>query len=224
MSRQKLLLFGLIGLVLLVIIIIVWIIATLQNPGNRFFGGLSGNDFGVIETNPPLDRNVEHGPTTRVEFTFNKEPHPGRINYSLNPSVPVTIYTDVGRKNTIGIVPTTFWQNGINVITLTTDTQAVDGTFLKENFTYVLNVKPLDDYELGVEVGAAEQALAKIIREKLPYDGTNFSIEYDAFQNIIKVFILESKKAEGTAELDEFLRTNGIENRSELLNLQINYV
>jgi len=224
MSRKKLLILLLLGGTLVLIFILLWVISIISRGQQGVGGNLVGAEFGVIATNPLLDRNVTHGPTTLVEFTFNKAPNPRRIHYTISPYINTILDTDVGKENTIGIVPEGLWSNGINIITITTETQAADGTFLKENFLYLLNIKPLNEYELGVEIGSTEQAVYKLIQEVLPYDGKNFSMEYDAHQNILNVYILQSKRQEGLAEFEAFLKKHGIENRTEVLNLQIHYI
>lgn len=76
------------------------------------------------------------------------------------------------------------------------------------------------------EPGLTEQGIHEIIinglKEKLPYYGENFTILYDKSTDKTKVFIYRNV-SEGEKEFDEFLKQNGVENRSWITNLSIEY-
>lgn len=59
--------------------------------------------------------------------------------------------------------------------------------------------------------------------EKVPYQGSNFTFDFDNSTYSFKVTIPSDKQTEGNQEFDEFLTANGIEDRSWIQDLVVEY-
>lgn len=55
---------------------------------------------------------------------------------------------------------------------------------------------------------------------KLPYEGRNFSLHYSYARNVFTLYINPSFQNEGNLEFDTFLKTNGIDSRALLGDLE----
>lgn len=66
-----------------------------------------------------------------------------------------------------------------------------------------------------------ESSQVGVLIQKLPFLGKNFSLTYDITTNQFLVTIGAGQEEEGHRELDQFLKENGIEDRSWLKNLKI---
>lgn len=65
-----------------------------------------------------------------------------------------------------------------------------------------------------------DSLVAQLIK-KLPYQGTNFSLEYDYENNQFSITFVSGRQTEGDQEFDAFLKINQIQDRSWLKNLVI---
>ncbi|MBP9719579.1 MAG: hypothetical protein KBD46_03840 [Candidatus Levybacteria bacterium] len=86
---------------------------------------------------------------------------------------------------------------------------------------YKDSVKKIDQEEKAII--QQDQKVAKFLT-KLPMQGINFIAAYDIDTNKVRVTIPTSKSAEGEKEFDDFLKANGIENRSWIQNLSVQFV
>ncbi len=59
--------------------------------------------------------------------------------------------------------------------------------------------------------------------EKVPYQGQNFVFVFDNSTYSFKVTISNDKQQEGNQEFDEFLKTNGIQERAWIQDLVVEY-
>ena len=61
------------------------------------------------------------------------------------------------------------------------------------------------------------------LREKLPYDGTYFTIGYEIESDATTAIIYKNTKAQGDLELDNFLKANSITDQSQIPNFTVAY-
>lgn len=92
------------------------------------------------------------------------------------------------------------------------------------------NVQTSENYKRSIEKIDQQQkeflnheSIVGQLLHKLPYTGRNFSLAYDYYTNTYTATISSSNTTQGNVELDQFLKTNGIENRSWIRKLVINY-
>lgn len=80
----------------------------------------------------------------------------------------------------------------------------------------------VDYYSIDPETEKQYVQLGKLL-EIVPYQGTNFSFIYDIDKNNYIATISADNKIVGEQEFDTFLKGNGIENRTWIHNLVIEY-
>lgn len=56
---------------------------------------------------------------------------------------------------------------------------------------------------------------------KTPYSGNNFKLSYDFQNNVFTVTINQNNQQAGNTEFDQYLKQNGIDNRSWITNLLV---
>jgi hypothetical protein len=74
----------------------------------------------------------------------------------------------------------------------------------------------IDEPEKGFEASA--------MIEKLPHQGSNFSMAYDFETALFYVYINPQNPTAGEAELDQFLNANGIDDKSQVPGLETSSV
>lgn len=62
------------------------------------------------------------------------------------------------------------------------------------------------------------------LKENLPYYGNFFNISYDKSFDKTSITIMQAHKTEGEEELNTFLKSKGIPDRSEIPNLEVKYL
>lgn len=76
-------------------------------------------------------------------------------------------------------------------------------------------------YITGQQIRDQDAAVASLIQQ-LPVAGADFSLSYSFSNNLFTATIKQSAKDQGSAELDQFLKSQGVE-RSWIRNLSIVY-
>jgi hypothetical protein len=70
-------------------------------------------------------------------------------------------------------------------------------------------------------IGKQQYLVGQLI-DKLPYQGINFKLSYSFETNTFIVILNTQSSIKGSSEFDQFLKNNGILERSWINNLQIN--
>lgn len=84
--------------------------------------------------------------------------------------------------------------------------------------SFIPRPNPDIKYDLSDDEILRRDALVGQLLNKLPYSGTNFSLEYN-YSNGQFIATLKTNQEASNKELDDFLKSNQIENRSWLNNL-----
>jgi hypothetical protein len=102
------------------------------------------------------------------------------------------------------------------------------GTSKQKQNQQGISSDPNDSYNKSYdEIQAKEQAnpdplqKAADLRSKLPYKGTNFSLDFDYDKQTFVLTLKKSNQAAGNSEFEQFIQANGVDKKSMKITTKV---